>query len=840
MSPEGYNGSHGDAPRDESWSSDPFQQDDDPFRPRPPLRDPFEPQPLEPQPLEPQPDPFASPDDPFGLDDPFRATGPPFDPRRDFIDPFQPEGETAAPPPHPFPAPPPLPLPPTPPPRQSHPPPDADPFAPTERPYPSAGPGVTPLGPSPFDQPGQAFPGGAVPPPGPVPPAPAPQPPVPPADAYGAADQRGQAPQAPIPSRAARHQAKRRMPWRPARGPSGAPPARPPSGAGPTDNNPSAGGPTDNGATLAGPVAGGPAAGDSVVGDPVVGGPADDGAFGGGPAVGGPAGGGSAVGGPAVGDSPFDPFDPFEPAAWHAPGQSAPSLWPASPSTPQGNERRGPPEHIEPFGPVGTAERIGPVTPNGSAIPEAPPRRGRAPAPPRLRPAIPKLEIPSGLARSSLALAAVLIVAALGLGTVSNALPKAHRPPTPAAAPPYSARWVCPLLPGQATSVGAANVGAETAAMRTTVVSGSFRSQPSQKALGAGTSRTVKVPATKQAGYVQVEVFSAPVVVSAGGQAGCAPGPTDRLWIPTSDTSLGTKTTVVIANPDSDPAVVALVPHVSQGSQQAVAEVFVPPRAAVTKPFSYGQLVGLKPSIEVIAKSGRVVAGAVIVQKDKQRTYVPAQTAARTEWSFAGGLAGAARSTSVLITNPSSSPLSVSVQVSTDRGTFKPGNDFDNPVPAGAAVAVQVPPLRIGGSGAFAVRVRSRDHAEFVAALRVTTPSATGTASYVDLGTGEPDNRWLVPAVPASKRVVLANIGGDALSARLTGIGSRAGAGSTVQVGPGKVIVRELPPGAKSFEVTSDQTGLLVASLQSGLVLPGTAIGGLPPGGPVIAGPAAA
>ena len=456
------------------------------------------------------------------------------------------------------------------------------------------------------------------------------------------------------------------------------------------------------------------------------------------------------------------------------------------------------------------------------------------PDPSRLRPPIPKLEVPAGLARSSLGLAAILVAAALCLGTISNALPRAQRPPTPATGAPYSARWVCPLFPGQGTSVGVANVGGNAATLRTTVISGSQLGRPTQRALSAGGTSTVKVPAAKQPGYVQVEAFSAPVVVSAGGTGGCAPGPTDRLWIPTSDTSLGASTTVMIANPDGDPAVVDLVPHVSQGSQQAVAEVFVPPRSAVTKPFSYGQLVGLKPAIEVIAKSGRVVAGAVIGQKDKQRIYVPAQTAARSEWSFAGGLAGAARSTSVLITNPSSSPLSVSVQVSTDRGTFKPGNDFDNPVPAGASVAVQVPPLRIGGSGAFAVRVRSRDRTDFVAALLVTTPSGKGTATYMDLGTADPDTRWLLPAVPASKQVVLANLGSDALSARLTG-----GQGAAIQVGAGKVVVRDLPSGLKSVQVTTDQKGLLVAPLGSGLALPGATIGGLPPGGPVVAGPAA-
>jgi hypothetical protein len=815
MSPDGSSGPHGDTPRDQSWPFDPFREDEDPLRPRPPLHDPFA-----------QPDPFASTEDPFGLDDPFRAARP-FDPRRDYLDPFQPDEETGRPRPPQPPQPGGGPARPAAPPPASAgpapPPPNADPFAPAERPYPSDGPARPSPGSAPFDSRGQrfpevtAFPPAPVPPRLPVPPAPpaGPAPPGPaeasgpPADALGDAGGRGQAP---IPSRAARHQAKRRTLWRPSRGSSGAPPATP-SGAPPAD-------PFGE----AGPALDGPPAGPPADGVPI-----------GGPPAGFPAGGAPPAG-PA-----FDPFEPAELDSWQPHGQPVQALWTPPTAAPEDGTHHASPEHIEPFGHLGTKERMEPATPNGSATPQAPARPARSPAPPRRRRlALPTLGIPAGLARSSLVLAAVLVAASLGLGAVSGALPMARRPPTPATAPPYSARWVCPTLPGQASAVNVANVGSGTAALRTTVIRGSDRRQPSQRSLGAGNSGTVKLPAAKQPGYVQVEAFSAPVVVSAGGQAGCTAGPTDRLWIPTSDTSLGASTTVVIANPDGDPAVVDLIPHVSQGSQQAVAEVFVPPRSAVTKPFSYGQLVGLKPAIEVIAKSGRVVAGAVIAQKDKQRIYVPAQTATKTAWAFAGGLAGTDRSTSVLITNPSSSPLSVSVQVSTDRGTFKPGNDFDNPVPAGAAVAVQVPPLRIGGSGAFAVRIRSRDNAQFIAALRVTTPGGQGTASYVDLGSGEPDNRWLVPAVPASKRVVLANLGDVTLTVRLTGGGSGAGAGGTVDVGPGRVVVRDLPRGARSVQVTSDLEGLLVASLGSGLVLPGTAIGGVPPGGPVIAGPAAA
>ncbi len=796
MSPEGDDRSQGDGSMDEGWQSDPFRQDADPLRPRPPLRDPFEP-----QPQDQRPDPFASQEDPFGLQDPFQPAAPPFDPRRDYIDPFEPEPDrsrqpgSARPPESPPPA---------------TPPPAADPFDP------APGPAQPYNDVRPFGGGGQAFPERGPQPSHPAPPPP--PPPVvdhsgPPGGAYGAGDQRSQAP---IPSRAARHQAKKRRSWRPSRGPAGAPPA-----AGPTPP--------------AVPTSGVPPAGEPFGGVPPAGEPAPE--------------------SPAIGGSSFEPAEAFEANGWRPAAAPAQSPWPSAPANGDSGgfaEHARIPRVTEPLGRAGTAERREPPAAKGLADPEVPawpgsqPRRGRVPDPSRLRPSIPKLDVSSGIARSSLGLAAILIVAALALGTLSSSLPQARQAATPATAAPYSARWVCPLLPGQTTSVDVANVGGGNAALRTTVISGSERGQPARQSLGAGIARSIKVPAAKQPGYVQVEAFSAPVVVSAGAQSGCAPGPTDRLWIPTSDTSLGASTTVVLANPDGDPAVVDLVPHVSQGSQQAVAEIFVPPRSAVVKPFSYGELVGLKPAIELIAKSGRVVGGALIAQKDKQRVYVPAQTAARKEWSFAGGLTGPDRSTFVLITNPSSTPLSVSVQVSTDRGTFKPGNDFDNPVPGGAAVAVQVPPLRIGGSGAFAVRVRSRGNAEFVAALRVTTPSAGKTVSYVDLGTSDADTRWLVPAVPTSRQVVLANLSGDALSARLGGAGGVAAAGtgagaranSTVRVGPGKVVVRTLPAGLKSLEVTTDQTGLLVAPLGSGLALPGAAIGGVPAGGPVVAEPA--
>ena len=660
--------------------------------------------------------------------DPFRPPGDPFDPRRDRIDPVQPD---------------------------------------------PAPPATSPPGP-PWETPPAPPQGGpAQPPEGSA------------ADRHGAEGRQGQA----VPSRAARHQAKRRARWRPSRGPGAPGPAERTRSGGPP--------PVDSGP------AGGPPGSTT--------GPFDRVPRGRPP--------GSATG-------PFDrvPLPGRPPGSTTGPFDAVTA-----------RERTGSTGELPAVASNGQVERQAPPRPDKGARHSRPPRKARQ------RPALPKLDVPYGLARTTLGLAAILIAATVGLGAATSALPRARPPATPATAAPYSARWICPLLPNQTTSVGVANIGGAAAALRTTVV-GSGRGAPATSSLAARGTRAVGVPAAKQPGYVQVEAFSAPVVVTAGGQPSCAAGPTDRWWIPAADTSLGARTSVVVANPDNDPAVVDLVPHVNQGALAAAAELFVPPRSAVVKTLSNGELIALKPAIEVIAKSGRVVAGALIALKDKQKIFVPGQSTTRPEWSFAGGLAGAERSTYVLITNPSSSPLSVSVQVSTDRGTFKPGNDFDNPVPAGAAVAIQVPPLRIGGSGAFAVRVRSRDGAHFVAALRVTTPAGVGTTTYMDRGTGDSDRSWFVPAVPTSRQVVLANLGGGPVSAQLTTAGAGAGGrgGGEVTIGPGKVVVRQVPAGARSVQVATDRPGLLVAPLGGGLAVPGADIGGVPAGGPVVPGPAAA
>jgi hypothetical protein len=870
--------------RDDDPGFDPFIDEEDPRRPRRPLSDP----------LRPDLDPFRNPD-PFQLDDPFARP----DERRD---PYGREGERTGS------------------------------FEPVREPDPSTTP-PPPWGrrPRPGDAEGPPprlrDPGPREQQPPRRPPAPPPPPPRPGAQPPGYAGPQDQGGQAPIPSRAARHQAKKRSPWPFSRGP-----APPPAGPPPAAQQPPAGAPPapPEGAGGRGARArGGPEAGargrglsDRAPWIPRPGRGGDQERRGrgqerrggdqerrGGAASGGgarPDRGWAPSGRPGGTTGPFERIPGEEhqrPGGGTGPFERIPDERRDRPGGTTGPFERipddgrvgpggttGPFDRVGPGGTTGPFDRVGPGRPpsgseptTGSFEPVRPPRNGstgefgkvttngradgQSPPPPqkvtttsagaadpgaatrigrsRSRvaqqlasfPKFEKFEVPTGLARTTLGLVAILVIATAGIGVVADALPRAKPPATPATAAPYSARWICPLLPNQATTVGVSNVGAAAATLRTTVVGGPGASQPAQKPLAAGDVRTLTVPAGAQPGYVQVEAFSAPVAVGTAGQASCAAGPTDRWWIPSADTSLGASTSVVVANPDNDPAVVDLVPHVNQGALVAAAELFVPPRSAVVKTLSNGELIALKPAIEVIAKSGRVVAGAMIAKKDRQKIFVPGQATTHAQWSFAGGLAGTDRSTFVLLTNPSSSPLSVSVQVSTDRGTFKPGSEFDSPIPGGASTAVQVPPLRIGGSGAFALKVSSRDGSPFVAALRVTSPIATGTTTYLDLGTTAPDTTWFVPTMPVSKQVVLANLGGHAISARLGG--NAAGGGTNVKVDAGKVVVRALPSSARSFQVEADGPGLLVTPLLGGLSVSNAEIGGVPAGGPVVQGQAA-
>jgi Family of unknown function (DUF5719) len=468
---------------------------------------------------------------------------------------------------------------------------------------------------------------------------------------------------------------------------------------------------------------------------------------------------------------------------------------------------------------------------------------GRARRPARGRPSVrpPSVAAPAlrGIAASSIGLAGALVAVAVVLVLAASALPAARPPATPATGDPYSARWVCPLLAGQATSVTVANVGGGAATLKTTVLATGKPESPAGKTLAAGATRQLQVKPQKD-GYVQVEAFSAPVVVTAGG-LGCASGSGNRWWLPASDTRQGIDTRVVVANPNNEPAVVDLVPHVTAGSiRPDEDELFVPPRSAVTRPLGDVATTGLKPSIEVVARAGRVVVGAAVSRRGTDEpALLPAQGVLRPAWWFAGGVSGGGRQAQVLVTNPNATPLQLTVEVTTGKGTFKPPGPFDEPIANGGTAELAIPPLDV--EGAFAVRVRSRDGAAFAAALRVIEGGGDSAVSRIDLGTGQPERGWLLPRPPQGGQLVLANLSKGELEARIGDLAAGGrDAGEPVRLAPGKVVVRKVPGGMDNLIVEAAGTGLMAAPLGGGAVVPGSAVGGLPAGGPITPGPAAA
>ena len=478
--------------------------------------------------------------------------------------------------------------------------------------------------------------------------------------------------------------------------------------------------------------------------------------------------------------------------------------------------------------------------------PEAPRRRPALKAPQLKAPQLkapqlkaPQLKTPQlsgrrgfglGLAGTLVALAAVLVLGA-------NALPSAKPPATPVTRDPYSARWVCPLVGGQTTPVTIANVGETAASLRTTVWGTGKSATPTTKELAGGKTEQLSLRAA-DAGYVQVESFSAPVVVSAPG-LGCAPGPSNRWWLPASDTRFGSDTKVIIANPDSQPATVDLIPHLTSGSiRPDQREVFIKPGQAVVKSLGDAAPTGLKPSIEVIARAGRVVAGAAVSSGGRAPTLLPAQGAAKPAWSFAGGISGGGRQTQVLVTNPNAIPLQVEVQVTTSKKTFEPEGEFGEPIANGGTAELAIPALDV--KGPFAVQVRSTNGAPFVAALRVTQGDGNQLSSRIDLGTGQSESGWLVPGKPGGGDLVLANLSPVQLEARLGDLSGGGRAGDPVAVPPGRVTVQKVPGDVQNLVVQAGSAGLVAAPLNGGPIVPGSAIGGLPAGGPIVPGPAAA
>jgi hypothetical protein len=484
-----------------------------------------------------------------------------------------------------------------------------------------------------------------------------------------------------------------------------------------------------------------------------------------------------------------------------------------------------------PGGPRRPGARVRPVPDLPGGEPAEEPRRRPPLKAPQLR--TPQLQ---DLRGSSLGRAGALVAVVALLVVAVNALPAAKPPATPANRDPYSARWVCPLLPGQQTQVTVANVGDAAASLRSLVRESGQRSTPTTTQLAGGKTETLALKPAK-AGFVQVEAFSAPVVVSAPG-LGCAAGPGNRWWLPASDTRFGTDTQVVIANPDSQPAVVDLVPHLTSGSIRSDREVFIQPGQTVVRSLGDNAPAGLKPSIEVIARAGRVVAGAAVSSGGRSPTLLPAQGAARPAWSFAGGVSGGGRQAQVLVTNPNPTPIQVDVRVTTSKATFRPPGEFGEPIANGGTAELTIPTLDI--KGPFAVQVRSVDGSAFVAALRVTEGDGNQTSSRIDLGTGQSERGWLVPGPPEGGQLVLANLSSGELEARLGDLAGGGAAGQPIRVPPGRVTVKKVPGDLDNLVVQAQSTGLVAAPLGGGPIVPGSAIGGLPAGGPVVPGPAAA
>jgi hypothetical protein len=478
------------------------------------------------------------------------------------------------------------------------------------------------------------------------------------------------------------------------------------------------------------------------------------------------------------------------------------------------------------------------------------------------KPSLPRPSLPTvkraRIPQASLALAGIAIVLAGGLAGLMSALPQAAAPVAVDAGAPYSARWVCPLLPNSLGTVVADNLGQRAAAMRVGV--NAVRSQgaagPGGKPapdLPAGASRTVRAQSGPNGGFVQVEAFGAPIAATSADQPTCVPGPATRWWLPGLIVTNETKVTLVIANPEAGDATVNIFPHVSEGSQHpdALQNVFVKAGTTVRKDLDVPDLQGLPFTAEVRASQGRVVVGTRMdtrIGSRKESLIVPAQQAERSSWLFSGGLAGEARQVELLITNPNPKALSLVVEGANDRGRFKvPG--FDLPVADGASNEAIVP-VQFGKTGAFSLRVRSKDGARFVAAMRFGPSPGAANASYLDLGGSGLDARWMAPVAPTSGRVALANTAATPVRATLSalarsegGAGTRAGPvgqGSSVTIHPGQVRIATVPKGARSLLLVADGPGLVAAPVGAGQLVPGSQVGGVPLAGAVTPGPAAA
>ncbi len=314
---------------------------------------------------------------------------------------------------------------------------------------------------------------------------------------------------------------------------------------------------------------------------------------------------------------------------------------------------------------------------------------------------------------------------------------------------------------------------------------------------------------------------------------GGSPGPATRWWLPGLASGSDTRATLVIANPGLVDAYVDITVHLTPGSLHlpSLRNVLVKAHSTVLKDTNVPEIMDLSYTAEVVATQGAVVVGARMdthLGTRRQRLVVPAQPAMRSSWAFAGYLSGEERLVELLVTNPNPNPLSLIVEGTNDQGAFKVAG-FDLPVVDGGIDEVLVPvTLNLGGTGGFALRVRSQDGSKFVAALRYGVDAGPINTTHFDLGGSGLDLRWVASSVPASRRLVLTNTASRPVTATISGLG-RPGAGVATQAGhrnvvtiqPGQVRVADVPKNAKNLLLVADAPGLVVAPVWKGQLVPG-------------------
>ena len=213
---------------------------------------------------------------------------------------------------------------------------------------------------------------------------------------------------------------------------------------------------------------------------------------------------------------------------------------------------------------------------------------------------------------------------------------------------------------------------------------------------------------------------------------------------------------MIIANPAASRATVDLVPHLTSGSiRPDEREVFIKPGEAVVRPLGDEAPTGLKPSIEVVARAGRVVVGAAVSSGGRAPTLLPAQGAAKPAWSFAGGISGGGRQAQVLVTNPNPTPLQVELQITTAKATFRPEGDFGEPIANGGTAELAIPALDV--KGPFAVRVRYNKRRPVRGRPAGHPGAATRSARASTLAPASRE-RLAGPGHPRRRQVVLANL----------------------------------------------------------------------------------